>query len=223
MTSTVDYQAQRSGPITLNLRAVAADIQVVADPGASNAWVELTAVDGDQNALQVIRNAEVSESGGEFTIRLREDLIRGAGGSVNMGGIQVGRNFGSVVMNGVTMIGGVSIGGILIRAILPAGSELDANTTSGDITTKGVGSLNIRTVSGDIEAEGVSQDSNLNTVSGDIEVSAGGVGIDGRATGNSMAVTGAGPRINASTVSGDVTSYGVRLRASTVSGRVRER
>jgi hypothetical protein len=217
MQNTVEHQAQRGGPVSLTFESVAADVQVVADPGASHACIQLTAVDGDANALEAIRNAEISEADGEFAVRLREDLIRGVGGSMQFGGIQVGRSFGNSMFNGV------SIGRIVARAILPAGSELDVDTTSGDVVSRGVQALSIRTVSGDIEAEGVTRDSNLNTVSGDIEVSAGGVAIGGRSTSTEVAVPGGGPRINANTVSGNVTGYGVRLRASTVSGTVCER
>lgn len=221
MQNTVEHQANRRGPVTLNVKTVAADVQAVTDERAGSAWVELTAVDGDDNAVKIIQGAEFREVGGEIFLDLREDKLRGGG--MSYGNVQVGRNFGSVVMNGVSMINGVSMGRVLVRAILPPGSQLDVNATSGDVEAKGVEQLNVRTVSGDILAEGLSQDSNLNTVSGDIEVSVSGFSIGGQSTSTALAVPNGGPRVNANTVSGNVTSYGVRLRARTVSGHIRER
>jgi hypothetical protein len=226
MSSMVEHQARQHGPTIFNVHSVAADLQVVSSPDAGSAWVELTALDGDDNAIQAIRQAKFSERGGEVFLELDEGGVAGGRQSnvfQSVGDVSIGVAGGRIFVNGGSMINGVTMGRILIRAILPTGSAVDANSTSGDVETRGIGQVDARTVSGDITAVGLTKDSNLNTVSGDVTVSAVGWNERGARIASEVALPGEGPRIRASTVSGDVTGYGVQLRASTVSGEVRQR
>ncbi len=253
MGNTIEHQARQRGAVTLNVSSLAADVQAVVSDNAGSVWVELTAVDGDENAVKAIEQAKFYERGGEVFLELDEGNIAGAQRGGQMAGVQFGRggfqsnvfsggiSFGSnVTINGVSMVNGVTMGRILVRAILPVGSQLDihstsgdtvakgvtklkVNTTSGDTLAEGVPQLNVRSVSGDIEATGITEDSDINTVSGDILVAAAGLDTRGLSTGTAVQPYGRQPRITASTVSGDVTSYGVDLRARTVSGDIRQR
>jgi hypothetical protein len=98
---------------------------------------------------------------------------------------------------------------ISVRAILPPGSGLNAQTISGDVNARGVRAVGIKTVSGDIDVSGLARDSWVKSVSGDIDVSA---------------ADGAQPIVKTETVSGDITIRGaVRAQPRTVSGDIRYR
>jgi hypothetical protein len=87
---------------------------------------------------------------------------------------------------------------------VPKGTEVEANSASGDIYVEGVeGGLRAESASGDLHASGVNGTAFLHDTSGDIEAS-----ID------------ESPNVEAQDISGDVTLHHVRgmLHASTVSG-----
>lgn len=218
MTS-IEHTARLTGPITLHITTQAADVQVVADPRVTGTIIELSTKDTDGPAVDAIGRARFRDDGRDVHLTLTE----GQGGTV-IRGAQV---FGNVTVNGMTMVNGVVIGGggyvssgITVRAITEPGSTVVVETMSGDVITRNVSAVRAKTMSGDIEADGVTDDSALKSMSGDIRVTGGTLASGSR----DVARHGtSGPRVTASTMSGDVSGYSVDLNASSMSGRVRNR
>jgi Putative adhesin len=216
--TTVEHTGRQTGPVTVHINTQAADVEIVASTSVSGTWIELSTPDSSGPSVNAIRSADFRDYGGEIHLKLRESQ---GGGNVVIGGNSYGtiRGGGMTIINGVVM-NGVSMGRILVRAIVEAGSQVDVHTMSGDVTTKDVRAVRAQTMSGDIEADGITSTSQLKSMSGDIRVTGGAVH-----TGSSeLARAGsAGPRVTASTMSGDVTGDGVELDARSMSGRVRRR
>jgi hypothetical protein len=218
MTS-VEHTARQAGPIILHITTQAADVQIVADPRVTGTVIELSTADTDGPAVTAIRNARFRDDGRDVHLTLNEG---------QRGGMTVNQNFrnipAGITVTGVTMVNGVVIGGgyvssgITVRAITEPGSTVVVETMSGDVITRNVTGVRAKTMSGDIEADGITDESSLSTMSGDIRVTGGTGTIPGRAVARPGA---AGPRVTASTMSGDVTGRGVDLNASSMSGRVR--
>lgn len=223
MTS-IEHTARLTGPITLHITTQAADVQIVADPRVTGTIIELSTDDTDGPAVDAIRRARFRDDGRDVHLTLAE----------GQGGVTVNQRFTNIpagmTVTGVTMVNGVVVGGgglvssgITVRAITEPGSAVVVETMSGDVLSRNVGAVRAKTMSGDIEADGISRDSALNSMSGDIRVT-GGIVDPGSDFGREVARRGAvGPRVTASTMSGDVSGYGVELHASSMSGRVRNR
>jgi hypothetical protein len=94
-----------------------------------------------------------------------------------------------------------------IRAIVPASSDLYAETANADVRSSGVRAVGIRTHIGQVSASGLSGDSWVSTATGDVIVAA---------------LTGARPIVKVNTATGDITAIGdVRLQPQTVTGSIR--
>lgn len=206
MTS-IEHTGRKAGPVTLHVDTMSADVEVVSDPRATGSWIEISTPDASGPAADTVRNATVRDLGDDIHVKLRE------GQSVGAGSVVIGANYDVIssgtnvtIVNGRVISGGsASSGPIRVRAILQPGSRLVAKTMSGDVTTKGVASLDASTMSGNIRADEITSPSRLKTMSGDIRV------------------TGTGrPPVNASSMSGDVTGNGVDMTARSMSGRVRQ-
>jgi DUF4097 and DUF4098 domain-containing protein YvlB len=108
---------------------------------------------------------------------------------------------------------------------VPAGSTLDVETVSADITAEKVsGSLRLQSVSGGVTVGGEPKEFNVKTVSGDVTVTA--TGAPGRAKSVSGAVTlqGVVGTVEASSVSGEVTVTGGEVSSvelETTSGNIK--
>jgi len=218
--TAVEYTARLTGPITLHINTQAADVQIVADPRASGTWIELSTPDTSGPAVDAIRTAVagIREHGQDLRLKLTEGTNIG-----NVRGVQVGNIMGGMtIVNGMVIggnvIGNVS-GGITVRVITEPGSSVEVKTMSGDVITKNVTAVRAQTMSGDIEVDGIAEDSSLKSMSGDIRVAGGAVHTGSYAVAR---LGSAGPRVSASTMSGDVIGgAGIDLHASTMSGRVR--
>lgn len=214
MTS-VEHTARQAGPIVLHIHTQAADVQVVADPRASGTIIELATADADGPAVTAIRNARFRDEGRDVHLTLTE----GRGGGTVVQNVRGNVVVGMTMVNGVVIGGGHASSGITVRAITEPGSTVVVETMSGDVITRNVTGVRAKTMSGDIEADGVTDDSSLSSMSGDIRVTGGSIATGSR----DVARRGsAGPRVTASTMSGDVTGRGVDLQASSMSGRVRQ-
>jgi hypothetical protein len=218
--TSIEHTARLTGPITLHITTQAADVQVVADPRVTGTIIQLSTDDTDGPAVDAVRRARFRDDGRDVHLTLTE----GKRGTVIRGTQVFGNVTGMVMVNGrVISGGGYASAGITVRAITEPGSAVVVETMSGDVITRNVGAVRAKTMSGDIEADGVSRDSSLKSMSGDIRVTGGAVD-PGSDFGREVARRGtAGPRVTASTMSGDVTGYGVDLDASSMSGRVRRR
>lgn len=215
--TAVEYTARQTGPITLHINTQAADVQVVADPRASGTWIELSTPDTSGPAVDAIRAADFRDHGRDVHLKLTEGRN---GGTVIMGNVVNGMTIVNGMVIGGTVIGGGFVsGGITVRAITEPGSAVEVKTMSGDVITRNVTAVRAQTMSGDIEVDGVAEDSSLKSMSGDIRVTGAALHSGSR----EVARYGvAGPRVTASTMSGDVTGSGVDLHASSMSGRVRK-
>jgi DUF4097 and DUF4098 domain-containing protein YvlB len=108
---------------------------------------------------------------------------------------------------------------------VPAGSTLDVETVSADVTAEKVsGSLRLQSVSGGVTVGGEPKDFNVKTVSGDVAVTA--TNAPGKAKSVSGAVTlqGVSGAVEASSVSGSLVVKGgevSRVEMETTSGSIR--
>ena len=111
---------------------------------------------------------------------------------------------------------------------VPAGSRLDVNTVSADITASELtGPLSLQTVSGQVSATGPAKELAAQTVSGDIKVDAGAAQINAQSVSGTVIVKAASPQgVELESVSGDLTfegglAQGGFFKASTVSGNIK--
>lgn len=149
--------------------------------------------------------------------------------NVSSGSIVIGG--GTVMVNGRLVSGGqgatVIAGGnpITVVARVPVGSTVTATSVSGDVETVGeLAEVDASSTSGDISVDAV-RVVNARTVSGDVRVGDLGGTADLSSTSGDITVHG-GPfaRARARTVSGDVRGTGgLDVDGSSVSGRVRNR
>jgi hypothetical protein len=214
--TSIEHTARQAGPITLHITAQSADVEIVADPRVTGTIIELSTADTEGPAVTAIRNARFRDDGRDVHLTLTE----GQGSTVIRGAQVFGNVGGMTIVNGVVMGGGgYASSGITVRAITEPGSAVVVETMSGDVVTRNVSAVRAKTMSGDIEADGVTDDSSLKSMSGDIRVTGGAVATGSR----DVAQRGTtGPRVSASTMSGDVTGRGVDMNASSMSGRVRQ-
>ncbi|WP_212188763.1 DUF4097 family beta strand repeat-containing protein [Carboxylicivirga sediminis] len=108
---------------------------------------------------------------------------------------------------------------------MPAMTDVDVNSVSGDIKVSGVGQRKVKcnTVSGDIVAEKIGSDISANTVSGDIALN----GVKGNAKSNTVSgdaeLSDIDGNLKGNSVSGDfrITNLKGNREISTLSGSVR--
>lgn len=110
---------------------------------------------------------------------------------------------------------------------VPAGSRLDVDTVSADITASEItGPLSFQTVSGEVSATGPAKGVHAQSVSGGIKVDAGAAQISAKTVSGTVTVKAASPQdVEMESVSGDLRfegglAQGGSFRASTVSGSV---
>jgi hypothetical protein len=218
VTTKVEFTATQTGPITLHINTMAADVQIVADERASGTWIEVSTPDTSGPAVDTIRRADFRDQGRSVHLKLNEG--QHSGGTV-ISGNNIYQAGGMTIVNGMVMGGTSFSSGITVRAITEPGSAVEVKTMSGDVTTKNVSAVRAQTMSGDIEIDGITEDSSLKSMSGDIRVSGAAINTGSREV--TRAGTAGGPRVTASTMSGDVTGDGVDLHARSMSGRVRQR
>jgi hypothetical protein len=210
--TTVEHTGRQTGPVTLHINTQAADVEIVASVSVSGTWIELSTPDASGPSVDAIRSADFRDYGNEIHLKLTEGV---SGNGVT--------GFSSrTIINGVVIGASGSFAGsaIAVRVIVELGSQVDVHTMSGNVTTKNVSAVRAQTMSGGIDAEGITDSSQLKSMSGSIWVTGGAVHVGSREVAR---FGSAGPRVTASTMSGDVTGEGVDLDASSMSGRVRRR
>lgn len=111
---------------------------------------------------------------------------------------------------------------------VPAGSRLDVNTVSADITASELtGLLSLQTVSGQVSATGPAKELDAQSVSGDITVDTGAAQINAQTVSGTVVLKAASPHdIEMESVSGDLRfegglAQGGSFKASTVSGNIK--
>ena len=111
---------------------------------------------------------------------------------------------------------------------VPAGSRLDVNTVSADITASDLtGPISLQTVSGNLSATGPAKEVDAQSVSGDIKVDTGAAQINAQTVSGTVIVKAASPQgVELESVSGDLRfegglAQGGSFKASTVSGNIK--
>jgi hypothetical protein len=161
----------------------------------------------------------VISTGGSVTMTSGRggSFISTGGGDTDMvvNGQRIQVRGGRTFVNGVPVNGGVAAGTVSegpapvhIRAVLPPGSKLIADTYNGNVTSTGVTRVRIKTYNGDATATGLADDSEVQSYNGEVTVGS----------------TGGGrPTVHATTYNGDVRllDEDMRARPQTRNGRVR--
>lgn len=143
-------------------------------------------------------------------------FISTGGGDTDMmvNGQRIQVRGGRTYVNGVPVDGGAA-GPVTdpprpvhIRAFLPPGSKLVADTYNGNVNAKDVARVRIKTYNGDASATGLAADSEVQSYNGDVTVGSDGTGR---------------PTVHATTYNGDVRllDEDMRARPQTRNGRVR--
>lgn len=168
------------GPVTLDARTFAADIEVTVTD-TTHATVTISTTDTDGPAHEAVAGARLEHGWGVLTARVEDRDAGGGitvvrrGSSVSISAVTVGPNVsiigGRVFMNGAevtdTHTGSAPV---TVRAELPRGSKIQAQTEAGAVTTRGPLALAwARTVSGDVTIERT-ETATVTTTSGDVTI-----------------------------------------------------
>lgn len=233
MTTLVDHKAERPGPTRLRVRATSASISVRVSPDADRAEALVSTRDNTGLSARSVLATTMRETPGLLAIDVPQDETSGQTFVVGSGTVFAG-SVGTLIVGDVH--GPISFGDqpavqfgssrILIQVTLPAGSSLETQTGSGDLTVSGdLVEANVRSVSAGLRLDRV-RDLRARTVSGSVDVA----GLTGPAevktvSGSIDLVAAVETRVRARTVSGNITVTGARveLDARTVTGRVRQR
>jgi hypothetical protein len=168
-------------------------------------------------SVQINSGGGVFVGGSNFSsINVGGGVVMTGGGNADMyvNGQRIQVRGGRTYVNGVAVDGGASgtvtdpPSPVAFRAFLPPGSSLIADTYNGDVTSRGVGRVRVKTYNGDVEATGLSEDSHAESYNGDVTV-----GSDRQSR----------PTVHATTYNGDVRllDEDMRARPQTRNGRVR--
>lgn len=108
---------------------------------------------------------------------------------------------------------------------MPALTDVDVNTVSGDISLNGVGQKFVRlnTVSGKIKAENIGSDIKANSISGDIEVMEAKGNLNLNSISGDQTISDVDGNFNGTSISGDfnISNLKGNRKISTISGSVR--
>ena len=115
-----------------------------------------------------------------------------------------------------------SAGDQQLDVVVPFGTRVTANSTSGDVRVRGVrGEVSAETVSGNVDVQDAVRRVSLTSVSGSVHAASVDGAIGARSVSGDVRVTGARGEADCNSVSGNVDVRGAqlgRLRAQTVSG-----
>lgn len=164
-------------------------------------------------------------SGGSVVIDGGSVSFQGRGFSSHMGGVSgdsemIVNGQRIVTRGGRTWVNGVEITDqgsgepagdppmpIHFRAVVPYGSHVKAETYGGNVLTRDVSQVSVKTYKGGVTATGLAEESWVETYKGDVVVSA---------------ASGLRPSVHVETYKGDITAMDddIRLRPKTYKGRV---
>lgn len=141
----------------------------------------------------------ISTGGGDTDMVVNGQRIQVRGGRTFVNGVSVDPAAGPVTEGPAP---------VHIRAVLPPGSKLIADTYNGNVSSVGVARVRIKTYNGDASATGLADDSEVQSYNGDVTVGSAGTGR---------------PTVHATTYNGDVRLLDeyMRARPQTRNGRVR--
>lgn len=228
MTKTLTTSPASSGPLTVAVRATGLDLQVIADNSVKNPVAELS---GPEKILDQVR---ADRSGNTWTLTWPKSAGGGGRSTVVVGnGTVMTSSFGRnnrVTVNGVDITNLINeqqgADGGPLRAVIrvPSGSALDAELSSGEITTSGgLNSVSTRTQSADLSCNGMVAQLQASSQSGDVTAEHSGIASVSTMSGD-VNLNGARGTVTASAMSGDIRVHAlesVMVNASTMSGDVR--
>jgi DUF4097 and DUF4098 domain-containing protein YvlB len=222
-----------SGPITLDARLPAGDIQVTAMP-TEMATVSLRAASGSKRGQQLIDEAEVTFDAGTLTVTVPERIRLLSSTSLDLvvqlpTGSDARLRAASADVHCSGELGGLEVKSASgdVRAELVTG-PVRVDTASGDVQLGDVtGDVRVTTASGDADIQHAGGNVTMNSASGDLRVvRADGSAAARSASGDVQIASMASGRADLSTVSGDIRvavqpGIGVYLDLFAMSGDVR--
>lgn len=240
--ATRNLAASARGPLTLSLRAGMADVTVTA---SRDVPLALALITGPED---VVDGVTERMRGGEWEITLPgtdsgATVISSYGGGrtvirgrVNSGVIIGGDNYGSTVIQagGRVVVNGVDVSDVVnarggdntplrVAVLLPAGSSLETEASSGDLRASGpLDRVIASSSSGDVHVA-ESRSLRAKTASGDIDADRTGT-ADVRSMSGSAVISAASGDVDADTMSGSIVVHctaAVRVSARSMSGSVR--
>jgi putative adhesin len=231
MTPEIRSQTfQTPAPVKLRVEIPKGRISITAAETAETT-IELAAAPSDSLALDMIAEAEISQSGDEIVVRIRRErrIMFGFGGDVEAqirvplgSGAQLGTGAGRIETHG--RLGAVEAQSGAGAVRLDEAAEARVRTGAGSISIGAVtGSVDVKSGSGKVRVGRVGADARISTGSGSAELE----GANGEAkltTGaGDIDVGAAGDGVEAFTAAGSVkvgrADHG-RVRAKTIAGRV---
>jgi hypothetical protein len=166
------------GPVTLDIRIPAGDIEIETDDAAETA-VELQARGRDAEALESDAEISMRPRGDGYEVRV--EAGRGRGGFLGLRG-----------------------GEYRVRVAAPHGATVKANLASADISGRGrYSDLDVKVASGDVEFEDVSGEADVNAASGDVQLDRVGTAKINSASGD-VRIDESAKGADVNTASGDV-------------------
>jgi hypothetical protein len=166
------------GPVTLDIRIPAGDIEIETDDAAETA-VELQARGRDAEALESDAEISMRPRGDGYEVRV--EAGRGRAGFLGLRG-----------------------GEYRVRVAAPHGATVKANLASADISGRGrYSDLDVKVASGDVEFEDVSGEADVNAASGDVQLDRVGTAKINSASGD-VRIDESAKGADVNTASGDV-------------------
>ena len=185
------------GPVTLDIRIPAGDIEIETDDAAETA-VELQARGRDAEALESDAEISMRPRGDGYEVRV--EAGRGRGGFLGLRG-----------------------GEYRVRVAAPHGATVQANLASADISGRGrFSELEVKVASGDVEFEDVSGEARVNAASGDVQLDRAGRAKINSASGD-VKIDESAEGADVNTASGDVEIRSVvsgEVRINSASGDI---
>lgn len=259
---------QQPGPVLATVTAQAATLWTVVDDSLSVPTVRVYCTDPNSPYAQAARDTRIQQNGNQLTVTVPRITVprRTVRHSSSMGGTYISGTGGSysftsvgdmhvtdgIVVNGAAIISGGTVinghQGIEIELLLPSGSGLSSNTSSGGIRTFGhlaaakidassgsvnlesVGRAQIQTASGSVRIGTVTEWADISAASGSVKVTQhSGQHARVRAASGSVTFTiaaDASGSVDVHAASGSVTLYGshrpdMTVTAEASSGTVR--
>ncbi len=210
-----------SGPVELEVRLAAGEIEIETVAGLTRAEIELTAYDEESQQLVDKAQVELREQSG------RSQLI------VDVPQRRSGFNLGMLLgRGGITCQARVpESSGISVRSksadvsVRGTAGAVSVQTASGDVSVQDVGgSFSVKSASGDVFAREVSGNASVQTASGDVQIDTVRGGLNVQAVSGDVTIGAADSDVSVNTVSGDQSHGAVqrgRVSAHSVSGDVR--
>lgn len=239
--TTRTLTAQRPGPLLVAVNLPAGSVNVLSDPRATTAELQIRATTDDRALNDAVGRAVLRwDEAGALMVSVPELPATSGGTVINVNNVGTGTVItgstmtfgnvvtggGKVVINGVTVSGSGTVitGTIEITVRVPEGCNIDVRGTAADLTAAGeFGAIIAKTVSGDVHVD-AAHTLTATTTSGDVTAGT----VDTTATiktvSGDIELTAFAGNATLGSVSGDIqinARHAAGITARSVSGNVR--